>query len=434
MEIISNHLVYNSRKRKLKTMQEDKVYKKEYSMEDVDFRELNEENIITNLICSICTNVCNNPSMIKHCQHTFCRDCIERHHASSNSKSCPICRVGYDMNDVIKSIIHCSLIDNLKVNCLHAGCSWKGIFQSLKNHLRESCTMLYLCDCSKIIQISEKENHQKSCPLFKIKCICGEMIERAKIQDHLAEDCPSSNVYCEYEPYGCLWKGTRKEYKIVHQCACKVRQLHRDLVQAKKGGSEDPIMKVYRKSDCFTITGLRTDNTTRKKLMLKYVQSKLDLGFPIRIGKIDSQGDYTVSITGITISGIFDFDTKKTNNRCIVDINMEEAVMAITFQKNRDRLFVIATKGANPKVKKLQGGRIRVEFQIDKKQMSLSPVIYAHREWCHLMDGKEYHFTIEPSSRYIDAFNLYYEGSKIDNDALHTKILEFLHLPAWNSD
>jgi len=138
----------------------------------------------------------------------------------------------------------------------------------------------------KIIDRNEKQRHESDCQLMKISCSCGEKIERGKLNHHVAEKCPENYICCEYESHGCLWQGKRKEYWKDHESECKVRQLYRDFCQLKKNTNleTDIITKIYKKSDCFIITGLSGEPTFRKQLLCKYIKSNLELKFPIKIG------------------------------------------------------------------------------------------------------------------------------------------------------
>lgn len=65
----------------------------------------------------------------------------------------------------------------------------------------------------------------------------------------------------------------------------------------------------------------------------------------------------------------------------MVDIDLQQGILAITFAGNKDRLFVIPTSSAHPTVKKQKGGRITVQFSMPSNRLVPSPVVYAHREW-----------------------------------------------------
>lgn len=163
--------------------------------------------------------------------------------------------------------------------------------------MREACQQLRLCDCGKITERTERERHERSCRFVKIQCHCGEWIERGKLQDHESDECPKRTMQCEMEMHGCMWQGSRQDYHQTHSSSCLVRKLFREVMQLKSYHSEDRISKLYRKSDCFTVTGLVGEPASRRELLTSLVRSKLDLHFPIKMGR-DGE-DYTICITAV---------------------------------------------------------------------------------------------------------------------------------------
>lgn len=412
---------------------------KEFSLDDVDLNVLNSKNLLDTLLCSICTMVSVNPHMIQTCQHTFCKSCIDQHSSEKRGTLlCPICRGEYNSHQIVPNMLHVNILDNLQVKCLHKSCSWKGPNQSLKPHLRDGCEQLHMCDCFKIIEKNEKEKHEEKCPLLKIACKCGFMVERGKFDEHVREQCGDVNIACEFKAHGCYWTGLRKEYQDSHQHECRVRKLYMSLVAAKKNSvspGEDIINKLYKKSDVYIVSGLIGDEETRVNIVRKFVKSKLDLKMPIQIGKPAINGaSYEIAITAVEITGIFDIDSKKVKNKCVIDIDLKESIMVITFSGNKDRFFIIPTKYTNPTVQKSHGGRISIRFNMIKNKLIPSPMIYAHRQWLTYKEpDSEYPFTIEPSSRYITKFNLLHEKGSIDNTILFNHLSAFFSLPTWGA-
>mmetsp|Transcript_14987 Transcript_14987/g.20337 ORF Transcript_14987/g.20337 Transcript_14987/m.20337 type:complete len:137 (-) Transcript_14987:1034-1444(-) len=60
---------------------------------DVTTMEIpNVQTVIENFNCSICMEPVNDPTVIKHCLHFFCKQCVEksiRHY----KKECPLCKL-----------------------------------------------------------------------------------------------------------------------------------------------------------------------------------------------------------------------------------------------------------------------------------------------------------------------------------------------------
>ncbi len=412
-----------------------KTMEKEFSLSDVDFSSLNNKAMIEQVTCGICFCVTMDPHMLSQCQHTYCKNCIITYCGTSSPKkvdhSCPSCRTLFTLdNNIKKNMLQANIVEKLLVHCIFSKCTWQGEYGIIYHHIKNDCEHLTLCDCNKIILKTEATEHTDTCESVKIKCACGKRIERGKLKDHEQEKCPNTLINCEYESHGCLWQGKRSEYWTDHESDCKVRKLYKEFCLVKKNTTEvtDPMIKYYRKSDCFAITGLNGENTMRRQLLFKYVRSNYDLKFPIKLG---STSDNIICMTGVITSGIFDIDTKKTSNNCMIDIDLKEAVMAITFAGKKDRFFIIAIKGGKPSVAKGKGGRINIIFVTPKNKLMPSPIVYAHREWVNFQDD-EYPFTIEPSSRMISQFNLHHEGGRVENDNLYAKLVEFFNLEAWN--
>jgi len=284
----------------------------------------------------------------------------------------------------------------------------------------------------KVMKREEKESHFFSCPFVKVICQCGEKIERNRWEEHISKNCSESLVTCSYEKEGCMWKGKREDYVKTHESECKVGKLCKELesFRSKDPFVGDEIMRFYRKSDCFVRTGLGREDTPRRRKIYKYIQSFLDLRFPIRIGNSD---EYVVSITSLSVTGIYDLDTNKVNNHCLLDMDLKEGIMAITFTGDKDRLFIFPVKDGNPSVTKKKGGRISISFSAPKNFISKVPVLYAHREWLRYEGEDEYPFTIEPSSRYISQFNLHHINGKEENETLFSLLVEFCNLDAWKN-
>lgn len=55
-------------------------------------------------VCAICyENIENNATILRVCGHVFCDSCLCTWLEQSDNKSCPMCRVAFDRNDLLKS-------------------------------------------------------------------------------------------------------------------------------------------------------------------------------------------------------------------------------------------------------------------------------------------------------------------------------------------
>lgn len=255
----------------------------EFSLNNIDFQELNKKSIIDQIICVICTNITIEPKMISFCQHTFCEYCLNNYLLSKITDfKCPICRISFKKEHIIKNITQTNIINQLQVKCLMKSCLWVGEFNSLIYHLKNNCEYLFYCECNKIIEKNLKENHENECEFTIINCICNEKIQRKNYKNHLEKKCIENSILCDFEKYGCLWKGKRKEYSFDHEQTCKIRKLYKENIQLKNDNSE--IIKIYKKSDCFIKSGFIGEDSFRKQLITKYIKSNFNLNLPFRIG------------------------------------------------------------------------------------------------------------------------------------------------------
>ena len=80
------------------------------------------------------------------------------------------------------------------------GCDWRG----------------ELCELSAHTQICDFNNNMIKCPN-----LCGKMILRNKLENHLKDKCPNRNVPCRNAEFGCLWTG-RQDKLDAHELMCKL--------------------------------------------------------------------------------------------------------------------------------------------------------------------------------------------------------------------
>ena len=138
--------------------------------------------------CRICRGVFESPQLLSCCGTNICKNCIARHlqqrtTLADQQPSCPFCRsMGYKL--IYNAALEMS-IDQLRVKCCyqHKGCSWVGILERGKLHLKE-------CDFVPI-----------DCPNG---CGC-EQFERHQLSDHMLI-CPHAHINCSFESIGCNTK------------------------------------------------------------------------------------------------------------------------------------------------------------------------------------------------------------------------------------
>ena len=94
-------------------------------------RFINRNSVIDELICSICTDVLENPVQTP-CQHSFCNDCIKVW-VEDGKSSCPVDRQTLDSKDLKPARILQQLLNNLIIRCkhFHDGCSSMARFEDM---------------------------------------------------------------------------------------------------------------------------------------------------------------------------------------------------------------------------------------------------------------------------------------------------------------
>lgn len=103
------------------------------------------------------------------CGHRFCKDCITPV-ISSRNNVCPNDRTEISFSNTYPDNAVRLQINNLKIKCPNAGCDWQGTY-------------------------SDKVQHLDKCPHSSTKCeLCGVKILKAKLQDHLRDECPQAKV------------------------------------------------------------------------------------------------------------------------------------------------------------------------------------------------------------------------------------------------
>lgn len=132
--------------------------------------------------CSICMQVPCCKLAVEHpgCGKVFCEECIRKWLAKENV--CPCCRLHFGTCVFLKESNKLAyyIFGALKVKCFmkegEEGCSWKGEFTHLDNHIKESCLYCYaFC-----------------------KNGCGTEKLRKELEQHETEECGKRNIECKF--------------------------------------------------------------------------------------------------------------------------------------------------------------------------------------------------------------------------------------------
>uniref|UniRef100_A0A7S1LEX4 RING-type domain-containing protein n=1 Tax=Alexandrium catenella TaxID=2925 RepID=A0A7S1LEX4_ALECA len=95
---------------------------------------VNPGSVSSALRCGICHEVYEDPVFCDggHCQHVFCRACLEQ--ALKLKASCPTCKAAVEPSQVQPHMMGRSLLDELLVHC-RGGCNWTGRLDAHLTHL-----------------------------------------------------------------------------------------------------------------------------------------------------------------------------------------------------------------------------------------------------------------------------------------------------------
>ena len=125
-----------------------------------------DKESILHLICSICTDVVEDPIILGTCEHMFCRLCITEwemsHFTADDSSNCPECRMKFfdDIDYGKPSRILLNVIAEVKFRCVNLG-------------------------CQEVIKYGDYTSHSLECPNAIIQCDeCGSSLERLQIEGH----------------------------------------------------------------------------------------------------------------------------------------------------------------------------------------------------------------------------------------------------------
>ena len=119
---------------------------------------LEPDNVPKELECAICFSIPQDPRILRHCSHVFCKDCILQ--SLSHRSVCPVCQRQCSRNQALllkdgSKIAH-RIWSNIAYKCEYHGhgCTWKGSISDYKSH-KEACPGSEL---SRKLQSLENEN------------------------------------------------------------------------------------------------------------------------------------------------------------------------------------------------------------------------------------------------------------------------------------
>ncbi|KAL9954658.1 hypothetical protein ACROYT_G042223 [Oculina patagonica] len=185
--------------------------------------------------CLVCHLAMKDPVQIVGCGHRLCSICMESL-LRRPSPTCPADRQPLSREKIFPdAACHRKILD-LTVKCSYFGCSWIGELRSVQKHQsgclfkvvkcpNSGCTekltkqdlkihVTFECSWRKVnceyCQTSfiknQKQKHFGVCQKFPVQCTnkCGlRDIPREKLDVHVRDVCPATEVQCEYKNLGC---------------------------------------------------------------------------------------------------------------------------------------------------------------------------------------------------------------------------------------
>ncbi|XP_078350399.1 TNF receptor-associated factor 6-A-like [Oculina patagonica] len=185
--------------------------------------------------CLVCHLTMKDPVQIVGCGHRLCNICMESLFRRP-SPTCPADRQPLSREKIFPdAACHRKILD-LTVKCPHFGCSWTGELravekhqsecpfkvvkcpnsgctekltkQALQGHMENECSWRKInCEyCQESFILNQKQKHFDICGKFPVQCSnkCGlRNIPREKLDVHVRDECPATEVQCEYKNLGC---------------------------------------------------------------------------------------------------------------------------------------------------------------------------------------------------------------------------------------
>eukprot|EP00930_Biecheleria_cincta_P074018 TRINITY_DN61254_c0_g1_i1.p1 TRINITY_DN61254_c0_g1~~TRINITY_DN61254_c0_g1_i1.p1 ORF type:complete len:322 (+),score=45.66 TRINITY_DN61254_c0_g1_i1:53-1018(+) len=174
------------------------------------------------LNCGICLRPAFNGLMARNCAHHFHLGCLSK--ALAQDARCPECRIPmgrsdfHKIEDVPEARFLRQSLAALMVQC-PAGCEALVKWESQECHVREECPEVEVyCKygaCKGKAQVSEIDDHERTCGEATVDCVCGNSIIRKDMEQH-SQTCPAQPISCRF----CKQQGIRRDSMNSHFQAC----------------------------------------------------------------------------------------------------------------------------------------------------------------------------------------------------------------------
>lgn len=196
--------------------------------------------------CLVCNLTMKDPVQIVGCGHRMCSICMESLFRRPSPR-CPADRQPLSRSKVFADAACYRKILDLIVNCSHSGCPWRGELrfvekhqtschfkvvscpnsgceerltkQDLEEHISLECSWRTIsCKyCGVSIIYNQEQKHLEACKQFPVQCTnkCGLwIVARGKLEAHIHDDCPKTEVPCEFKNLGCSAVFPRSDVKL----------------------------------------------------------------------------------------------------------------------------------------------------------------------------------------------------------------------------
>ncbi|XP_022110487.1 E3 ubiquitin-protein ligase TRAF7-like isoform X2 [Acanthaster planci] len=185
------------------------------------------------LFCPSCKRLLQDPVISVVCGHTFCRHCLTDGKDSVILDACPVDEKPLKNTSVVANRAITSQLDDILVYCKN------GIkrFSSRNDEL-----ITDTCGCPELIRLSQKAEHEASCPYSSLQCPnspeCGTLL-RLDLEEHVVTVCPF--VKCHHYEKGCTFTGTSRAVED-HCLSCKYEASPCAVVNTVSQPSEDQVL------------------------------------------------------------------------------------------------------------------------------------------------------------------------------------------------
>lgn len=149
-------------------------------------------------LCQVCSLYPREAHISECCGKCFCLSCL-----NDSVGVCPSCDVRplkgtlnrRARNIILESRVYCS--------SRKEGCPWIDKLEKLEEHNKECGYLVVDCrHCGIQMHKQNHEEHLQKCYRYRLRCKCGEMVERCKQQEH-SSVCPLTKIHCPFHIVGC---------------------------------------------------------------------------------------------------------------------------------------------------------------------------------------------------------------------------------------